>query len=227
MKRLLALFALGLGGCASLSTVHSARALKPGETRIGANGSLVGGGVPGFSIHVANSPVHDVGFPVPQVEVEVRHGFAPRWEWGVRTFLLGAAGDVKFQFLEGAKWDAAFVPGSSITYLFLPVPGAQIQLGESDVSLPVLFGRPLRGGSELVVGPKAQARWSFENLRTPDGSGVGTRFILLGGATSVLRLGLGRGWSMPLELSVYDDFTEGTGVSYSAGLGIAFTPGAP
>lgn len=217
-----------LSGCASLSTVQTAHTLRPGESQIGVHASLVGNGIPGLSIDTGQDPpAHAVGFPLPQGEIEVRHGFAPRWDAGFRLFLLGAAGDVKFQFLQGEHWDAAFAPGGSLSYVFLPVGGgSSFQAGELDVTLPILFGRHIGKHSSFVFGPKVQARNSFSRVDTPEVRGRGSRFLLLGGGAAVLNLGIGHGWSIPLELSVYNDWTEKTGVAYSAGFGLSFATDA-
>lgn len=210
-------------GCASLSTMQTARTLRPGESQITASTSLAGGGIPGIAIDTGLPPPagHKVALPVPQAEIEVRHGFAPRWDWGIRTYLLGLGTDVKFQFLQREKWDAAFAPGTSLSYVFLPAGGSSLQTGELDVVLPVLFGRHLRGGSSVVFGPKMQGRLAFNAVNTPQGNARGTRFVLLGGAGGTLNVALGKGWSIPLELSIYNDWTEKTGVAYSAGFGLA------
>ncbi len=221
MKRLVVCAgAWGLFGCASLSTVQTAHTVKPGQTKIAANASIVGGGVPGLGLETpADPPFHTVPFPIPQAELEVRHGFAERWDWGARLYLLGAAADVKFQWLQGEKWDACFAPGTTFSYLYL----GSVQGGEADVVLPVLFGRHVGESSSIVFGPKVQGRLSFTRQETPEVSGTGTRFILLGGGGGVLNVSLGKGWSIPLELSVYNDWTEKTGIAYSMGFGLSYS----
>lgn len=221
MKRvLLCAIASSLFGCASLSTVQTAHTVKPGQTKLAASASLVGGGVPGLALETGNDPpFHVVPFPIPQMELEVRHGFAERWDWGARLYLLGAATDVKFQWLQGEKWDACFAPGLSFSYVYL---GA-VQGGETDVVLPILFGRHLGERSSLVFGPKVQGRFSYLQNETPEFTGRGTRFILLAGGGGVLNISVGRGWSLPLELSVYNDWTEKTGLAYSLGLGLSYS----
>lgn len=221
MKRvLLCALASAFFGCASLSTVQTAHTVKPGKTKLAASVSLVGGGVPGLGIEAPNDPpFHTVPFPIPQAELELRTGIGERLDWGARLYLLGAATDVKFQFLQGEKWDAAFAPGTSISLLAL---GAQSG-GEGDVVLPVLFERHIGSSSAVVFGPKVQGRFSVTRTETPEIKGTGTRFILLAGGGGALHLSLGRGWSLPLELSVYNDWTEKTGVAYSMGLGLSYS----
>lgn len=221
MKRVLvSLLAYALFGCASLSTMQTAHTVAPGKTKVSASASIVGGGVPGLGLETPNDPpFHTVPFPIPQAELEVRHGFAERWDWGTRLFLLGAATDVKFQWLQGEKWDACFAPGTSFSYLYL----GQVQGGELDVVLPVLFGRHIGESSSIVFGPKVQGRFSVTRQEAPEVSGTGTRFIVLAGGGAVLNLSVGRGWAIPLELSVYNDWTEKTGIAYSMGLGLSFS----
>lgn len=219
--------AFALQACASLATVHTAHVVRPGETKLAANASLVGGGIPGLTLGnalgVDDPALRDVGVPVAQVEAEVRHGFAPRWDAGMRVFLTGVAGDVKFQFLQRESWDAAFAPGFSTSYINFRTAGVRQQFGELDVTLPVLFGRRFGRSSSVVFGPKVQGRFSFNAVDSPEVQGQGTRFILLAGGTGVLNLSLGRGWSLPLELSAYRDWTESSGYAYSAGIGLAVT----
>lgn len=214
-------------GCASLSTVHTAHALRPGETKISANTSLVGGGVPGLTFGAVDAtreqPLSDVGVPVPQAELEVRRGLAPRFDAGLRVFLLGAGADVKFQFLQRAKWDAAFVPGVSGSYVNFSNAETRRRFGEADVSLPVLFGRHIGQNSSFVIGPKVQGRYAFNSVETPEVEGRGSRFILLAGGTGVLNLWAGSHFSVPLELTVMRDWTESTGYAYSAGIGLALS----
>lgn len=214
-------------GCASLSTVHTAHALRPGETKISANTSLVGGGVPGLTFGAADAtreqPLSDVGVPLPQAELEVRHGIAPRFDAGLRVFLLGAGADVKFQFLQRRKWDAAFIPGVSGSYINFSDAETRRRFGEADLSLPILFGRHIGQSSSFVFGPKVQGRYTFNSVETPEAEGRGSRFILLAGGTGVLNLWAGSHFSVPLELTVMRDWTESTGYSYSAGIGLALS----
>lgn len=221
------LAALAGSGCASLSTVQTAHALRPGETKITASGSLAGGGVPGLTFGAAEAtreePLADVGVPIPQVEAELRHGFAPRWDYGLRVFLLGAGADVKFQFLQLEKWDAAFVPGVSGSYLSFSDQGTRRRFGEADLTVPVLFGRHIGRSSSIVVGPKVQGRYAFNSVVTPEVQGRGSRFVLLAGGTTVLHLSAGKGIWVPLELSAYRDWTESTGYAFSAGIGLAIS----
>jgi hypothetical protein len=214
-------------GCASLSTVHTAHALRPGETKITANTSLVGGGVPGLTFGAVDAtreqPLSDLGVPIPQAELEVRHGFAPRFDAGLRVFLLGAGGDVKFQFLQREKWDAAFVPGVSGSYINFSNAEVRRRFGEIDVSAPVLFGRHIGQNSSFVIGPKVQGRYTMNSVETPEVQGRGSRFIFLAGGTGVLNLWMGSHFSVPLELTVMRDWTESTGYAYSTGIGLALS----
>ena len=125
--------------------------------------------------------------------------------------------------MQGRKWDAAFAPGTSLSYAIVPGGSTTLQTGEVDVVLPLLFGRRFGKESSFVLGPKAQGRFSFNDFDTPERNGRGTRFILLAGGGGVLNLAVGRGWSVPLEFSVYNDWTEKTGVAYSAGFGVSLT----
>lgn len=221
-----ALLALG-SGCASLSTVQTAHTLRPGETKISASTSLVGGGVPGLTFGAVDAtreqPLSDVGVPLPQAEIELRHGFAPRFDAGVRLFLLGAAADMKFQFLQLTNWDAAFVPGVSGSYINFSDAETRRRFSEIDVSVPVLFGRHIGQNSSVVIGPKVQSRYAMNSVETPEVDGRGSRFILLAGGTGVLNLWLGGHFSVPLEVTVMRDWTEATGYAYSAGIGLALS----
>ena len=87
--------------------------------------------------------------------------------------------------------------------------------------LPVLFGRHLGRESSIVFCPKMQGRLAFNAVNTPQGNARGTRFVLLGGGGATLNLAIGKGWAIPLELSIYNDWTEKTGLAYSAGFGLA------
>ena len=214
-------------GCASLSTVQTAHALQPGEAKVTLTGGLAGGGVPGLTFGAADAtreePLADLAIPVPQAEAELRMGVAPRIDAAVRVFLLGVAGDVKFQFLQLENWDAAFVPGFSVSYISFSQTEDRRRFAELDQSIPVLFGRHLGRSSSFVFGPKVQARHSIYQRETPLVSGRGERFILLAGGTSVLNLYLGKGIFLVPELSVYRDMTEQTGIQYSGAIGLSFT----
>ena len=214
-------------GCASLSTVQTAHVLRPGETKVTTSASLVGGGVPGLTFGAVDATrdetLADVGVPVPQVEMELRRGFGERWDAGIRAFLLGAGADVKFQFLQLEKWDAAFAPGVSGSYINFSDAGTRRRFGEADLTLPILFGRHIGRSSSFVFGPKVHGRYAFNSVETPEVEGRGSRFLLLAGGAAALNLYCGKGITIPLELTVMRDWTEQTGYSYSAGIGFAVT----
>lgn len=228
MIRVLLFLAVAISsGCASLSTVQTAHTLREGETKISASASLVGGAVPGLTFGAVDAtreaPLRDVGVPLPQAELEVRHGIAPRVDAGLKLFLMGAGADMKFQFLQREHWDAAFVPGVSGSYVNFSDNETRRRFGEVDASLPVLFGRHIGQNSSVVIGPKVQSRYTMNSVETPQVEGRGSRFILLAGATSGLHLWIGNHFSIPIELTVMRDWTESTGYSYSAGIGLALS----
>ncbi len=222
--------AVYLGGCATLSSMQGARTVEPGRTRVGVHGSLQGGMIPGLE-KLLPEDVPPVPPPLPQVEIEVRNGLRERWDWGARLFLLGVAGDVKFQFLDGERWAGAFAPGASIVHLpgipdlFYLNDQVTHSASELDIFLPVLFERPVGTSSSLVFGPKILARHYWYTLDAPEFVGRSRRFLYDVGGTAVFHWRRTKKWSFPLEVSVFRDLTESTGWSYSLGLGIAIQDG--
>ena len=77
--------------------------------------------------------------------------------------------------------------------------------------------------SSVVIGPKVQSRYAMNSVESPEVKGRGSRFLMLAGGTGVLHLWLGGHFSVPLELTVMRDWTESTGYSYSAGIGLALS----
>lgn len=92
MKKILMMVLLGMGFMSScaLSSLQSANTVRPGH--VSAYGA--GGGFGSQNVQI----------PIPNVDFGVRVGLNNNMDFGLRPFLLGAYGDLKFAFFQSQKF---------------------------------------------------------------------------------------------------------------------------
>ncbi len=128
------------GGCAGLNTFQTANTLGEGGLQVAVEPSVWGGAK-------GSAP-----YLYPRLDVAARYGLRERMDVGFR---LGSAGfelQSKFQMTRPDEVGFILSLAPSIGGFFVPVgtpSGASLH-----VSVPLLMGFGLSGGSQLVLGPK-------------------------------------------------------------------------
>ncbi len=152
-----------------MGTLHGARPLEPGQHMVQAALSLQKG---------TNSLSSSLDLPLPQIEVGYRRGLAPDVDAGVRVYLLGAFGDLRYRFGQLGSFDLAAQPGVGL--FALPVP--DFAIGNVDLHLPVVAETDLGEQGSLVLSARTVARQHFAAVDDPTlGTGTSGRFELLAG----------------------------------------------
>lgn len=140
-------------GCASVSHVQTADTLGAGRFQFAIEPGLLGAAVLGGEENVAAA-----GY-VPHFDMALRYGVSERVDLGVRVgsslaelqtkFLLTQPNDpVKAISLAPSISGASFGSGTS-------VDGEELSSSYLNVAVPLLVGFKTKGGSELVLGPRA------------------------------------------------------------------------
>jgi hypothetical protein len=218
MKRLAILGAVLLGGCASFSTMSTARTVKRDTTQTWVAPEFVG-----MTIDTGSG---DEAISVPQFELGFRRGVTDSVELGGKLWLLGAALESKFQLLRSESQDrgidVALAP--SVGWLgFNSGDGDGFNVVTGYLSLPV--GLNLPGGSQLVLTPKAiYQRYIAKGGGSTDSVGV---FFVGGSAGFAWKLG--EMYILP-EISIMQPAAQGQagdaifydGVVFQGGIGMLF-----
>jgi hypothetical protein len=150
-----------LFGCTTLSTLDGATTLDPGEVQLAAAGSLQVG---------SNSVSSATWIPVPQADLAFRVGLRPNTDLGVRLYLGGVQGDLRYRFLQTRDWDFAVAPG--VGGLALPIGGVL------DVRAPLRAERGFGRDHRLSAGITPMGRTTFAALGT---GSTGHTELYLGG----------------------------------------------
>lgn len=161
---LLAAAALG-SGCASISNVQTADTLGKGNVQVGIEPGLWGA-----------ASGSGTGF-LPHVDASIRYGVAERVDIGVRagsSFL-----ELQGKFLVTTPGDPNIAVSIAPTVGGIAIFGGSGTTGGTagliNVGVPVLVGIKVGGGSEFVIGPRAQNIIFFGS-----GGGSGGSVYLLG-----------------------------------------------
>jgi len=220
MKRLAILASMLLGGCASFSTMSTARTVAPDSTQVWVAPEFVGmtfdtGGSSGME-----------AISVPQFELGFRRGISEGVELGGKLWLLGAAIESKFQLVrspsEDQGIDVALAP--SIGWLgFNSGDGDGFNVVTGYLNLPI--GINVAGGSQLVLTPKA----IYQRYSARGSGSTGSADVMFLGGSVGFALRLGAMYVLP-ELSIMkpvinpatNDVIRYDGVVFQGGLGLLF-----
>lgn len=181
----LALVALALAGCPSLSTRQTAETLPPGTWQVGAAIDLV----------AANDERYDWRAGGPSVEVTVRRGLGENLDAGLKLHVLGIEAGAKWRFHRGT-WTLAVAPALGLSRT--KNEGLTTDAGFVFVHATGLASRPLSKRWTLTLGPKLLLD-RFE----PATSGVAYG-LALGALVGVdFRWGERGRWHLVPELNLY------------------------
>ncbi len=145
-RRVLAgLLAISLSGCASFTTMSTARTLPAGHWQF----SLAPIGLHSEDWAIGEGDIPG-SFTFVQLEAGARYGLTDSLELGGKLWLGGVGVDLKWQLLRTEFLDVAVDPG--VGYLALSGEGGTLHVVTLYPAL--LLGIPLGGGSQLVLGPK-------------------------------------------------------------------------
>lgn len=158
-----------------MSNVQTADTLGKGNFQAGIEPGLWGGA---SSAGVA---------AIPHVDASVRFGVSDRVDLGVRAGSSFLEFQSKFMFTEPANPNLAVSIAPTLGGIFA-TDGSQSTMGASNAAgilnlgVPVLVGFKLRGGHQVILGPRAQGLFVFSG----------------GGATTILGLGTSVGFAWRL-----------------------------
>jgi hypothetical protein len=228
MKRLaiLAAAASALAGCASFSTMSTARTVERDQTQMWIAPEFVG-----MTIDTGTS--NQQAIAVPQFEFGFRRGITDGAEIGAKLWLLGAAIESKFQLVRAATQDAgidvAIAPG--IGWLGFNSKGDDFNVVTGYLSLPVGINIP--GGSQLVLTPKGIYQRYMARGPNSGGSSGDVTLMFVGGSAG-FAWKLGTSYILP-ELSIMKPVLQGSqgdaiyykGVVFQGGIGLLFGGEAP
>ena len=162
-----ALAVIPLAGCASISTMTTARTLNQHEHQFFA------------AFEVAGSPdkkLQKVVNGALEWEIGARYGLTDRVELGLRIFTAGAQLEPKFALLRAPSnesgVDLALAPSVGFTNFYMSGGDMAGAVHHNTIYgvLPLLFGGNFAGGHQLVIGAKLM---DWELL--PDGTGDSPR----------------------------------------------------
>jgi hypothetical protein len=220
MKRLAILGAMFLGGCASFSTMSTARTVARDSTQVWIAPEFVGmtidtGGTAGMET-----------ISVPQFELGFRRGITDGVELGGKLWLLGAAFESKFQLVrsetENSGIDIALAP--SIGWLgFNNGSGDGFNVITGYLNLPIGLNVP--GGSQFVLTPKG----IYQRYIAKGSGSTGSVDIFFVGGSAGFAWKLGTMYVLP-EISVMKPAAQGKtggaiyydGVVFQGGIGLLF-----
>ncbi|HSM91422.1 MAG TPA: hypothetical protein VLT47_00970 [Anaeromyxobacteraceae bacterium] len=220
MKRLAILGAALLGGCASFSTMSTARTTPRDTTQV-----WLAPEIAGLTFDTGTPPDRQA-ITLPQLEFGVRRGITDDLEVGAKVWLLGAAMEGKLQVLRAPTQDGgvdvAIAP--SIGWLgFNTGDGGSFNVVTGYLSVPVGVNVP--GGSQLVLTPKA----IYQQYLSSGGGESGSASLLFLGGSVGYAWKVGTMYVLP-ELSMMrpvinpatSDVIKYDGVVFQGGLGFLF-----
>ena len=158
MKRLcLAIAALALGtACSTLSTIHGARTLEPGQVEVGFATSLQRGG----------NPITIGTIPLPQPELALRFGLRDNMDLGWRLYPVGAQVDLRYRFYHQDNLHVAFDP--ALGALWVPLYGGTLGgQGSVTVRAPVIAEYEIGPYSSIMGGPTLILRRQRNAIEAP------------------------------------------------------------
>jgi hypothetical protein len=167
--------------CMSLSTMQTARTLAPGQSQWTSGTGSYSYVVPDYQADGSSERM--TGW---YLETSFRYGLTERLDWGGRLIFVGAGGvDLKYQFFDGARFDAA--AGAGLGFFHAEIEGREIDepLATSflDVVLPVYLSYEISPFVTPYVAPRMVWRKQSE--------GGGSRALL--GVTAGVKIGTTQG----------------------------------
>ena len=194
-------------GCFSMSTMHTARPIEEDANEISFAPITVGLAAPDETIVDSDGDVisrTNVSLAVPSVEAQFRHGFTPRFDMGVKLYLLGAGMDFNLLVLDKPNLAISIDPGFTATYF--GAGDARLFLGT--LWLPVLFDVLTTEKITVTVGPRAGLFFAGASSDDPDDGGdvYADSMVdgMLGGMTGVKFQFTDRFYMMPEFDGVYE-----------------------
>ena len=186
---------LGGVGCANVSALQTARALKSGDSEL-----AVGGGY--FTMPALNDVLEeaamesmtsddvDTSIEIPYLEVSYRHGLGSDMDFGIKLTLVGTlAADFKYQFLDVNGFSLAAGAGLGAFYLSSDSDNFTMV----DAMIPIYASYDVSEAFALYVSPKYI-------LRTINGEP-----LHLGGLTAGTKMGKDMGVYLELSYLQYLD----------------------
>ena len=192
---------LGGVGCANVSSLQTARALKSGDSEL-----AVGGGY--FTMPALNDVLEDAAeasmttedvdtaIEIPYLEVSYRHGLGSNMDFGVKLTLIGTlAADFKYQLLDVDGFSLAAGAGLGTFYLTSDsdTDGSSSDFVLVDAMIPIYASYDISDAFSLYVSPKYI-------LRTLNGEP-----LHLGGLTGGTKIGKDMGVYLELSYLQYLD----------------------
>jgi len=156
-------------GCTTLATVEGARTLEPGVKQFT---------VP-VSVQQGSGSLTNAGMPLPTFEFAMRAGVAEDVDVGLRLYLLGLGGDVRYRFYHRGPLHVAITPG----LYGLWVPSGKAGQGSLEVRAPLTAEYELSRSFSVAGGPRVILRDQWNSIADPDlGSGAAGRLDVFSGA---------------------------------------------
>lgn len=191
--RLTALLALtlgfGLSACVSMSSLQTARTLKPGESQWTAGGGTYNSA----DITDSLSDVKGDDLSIPFMEVSYRQGLTKDWDFGLKTTFSSLSADAKYALIQDEKF--ALATGLGLNYFSVEIGAGDNKYKTTvyDATIPLLASYDFTKMVTLYGGPKYVSRFI-------SGSG-GNGQVSLAGGTGGLKIG--DTWGAYLEGSYY------------------------
>lgn len=195
--RLTAVLALALGfglsACVSMSSLQTARTLKPGEAQWTAGGGTYNSG----DITDALSDTKGDELSIPFMEVSYRQGLTKDWDFGLKTTFASVNADAKYALIQGDKF--AMATGAGLNYFSIE---SKVGVGTTetkfkttvyDLMVPLMLSYDFSKSVSLYGGPKFISRFI-------SGSGKNGNVNMAGGTGG---LKIGETWGAYLEGSYY------------------------
>lgn len=183
---------LSLWGCPSLTNMHTARPVEPGTTQLSFSGLVVGAG----------GLVDEENVVVPNVELQVRHGF-DSWDIGIKAYPIGVQADFNILLSESSNFALSIDPAvtllvaSSIVGVY-PWVALLFDIGPAD-------------GIVFTLGPRVGGAFG-----SAGGAGA-----ILGGVAGV-RFPLTENFAIVPEFTGYALVGDGAAFVWTGGIAFAF-----
>jgi hypothetical protein len=189
--------------CSTLATLHGARTLEPGEVQVGVAASVQHG----------NNPLATVLPFFPQLELAGRYGIRQDLDMGLRVFLFGGGGDLRYRFFRSERFDLAVAPATA--FFYLPTLG-----GSAELRAPVLGEVQLGKHLSVGGGPSLVLRDQWNRVKVGGDSGLQSRVDVYAGAGGRLEF---HGWPIVLGFTtdLYAQPARAAGLAWSAGVDLA------
>ncbi len=203
----IAVFLIGQG-CMTLTNLHTARPLSPGEAELSFAGEGVGVTAEGITALV------------PTAEAQLRYGVNERMDFGVKLFPPGLFADLNILLLDASPLVISIDPGFSFAFLST----GDISILTLQGWLPILIDVEVAKKLTLTLGPRVGAQYfkQIYNQEMYGGPSPEDEIIWLVGGTGMAKINLAKRLCLILEMSAYMP-TEGGEIMFNpaVALGIA------